>query len=134
MGLEFSVAVNGSQQGSCTLEQVARMLARGSLPPGSLCRYEGLAQWTPVEQVVPAAEAPAPLPPAASPVARTPGLEYAVERATRGLFSSWISGEGLVSTFRGTGTVLLAPVPNRFLTLIQEFGGLRALIHSIRKS
>ncbi len=67
-------------------------------------------------------------------VARTPGLEYALERASKGLFSSWISGEGLVSTFRGTGTVLLAPVPNRFLTLIHEFGGLRALIRSIRKS
>ncbi len=309
MSQQVFVAVNGSQQGPYTLEQVAQMLAQGSLPPGSLCWYEGLAQWTPVEQVVPAAGAPAPPPPAAPPVAppvaaaapaptgtgtvhmeivrsefyqmpkivlenaeviveagamhymrgaitleaeapsvggflkskltgekvvrpryrgtgelylvpsfgefeilelagdgwildrgafvaseasvelgvytnkafagffggegffqtrvsghgkvlfqapgpvqrielvndtlvvdgsfavaRTPGLEYAVERATKGLFSSWISGEGLVSTFRGTGTVLLAPVPNRFLTLIQEFGGLRALIHSIRKS
>ncbi len=36
-------------------------------------------------------------------------------------------------TFRGTGSVLIAPVPNRFLTLLQEFGGLRHLIRGISK-
>ncbi len=66
-------------------------------------------------------------------VARTAGLEYKVERATKGLFSSFTSGEGFVNTFRGTGSVLIAPVPNRFLTLLQEFGGLRHLIRGISK-
>ncbi len=66
-------------------------------------------------------------------VARTAGLEYAVERATKGIFSSIASGEGLVNTFRGTGTVLIAPVPNRFLTMMREFGGLRALLSAGRK-
>lgn len=66
-------------------------------------------------------------------VARTAGLEFAVERATKGLFSSMASGEGLVNTFRGTGSVLIAPVPNRFLTMMREFGGLRALLASVRK-
>ncbi len=61
-------------------------------------------------------------------VARTGNLEFAVEKTTKGLFSSMASGEGLVNTFRGTGTVLIAPVPNRFLTLKDEFGGLRSLI------
>ncbi len=304
MSQQVFIAVDGEQKGPYTLEQVARMAAQGSLPPGTLCWHEGLSQWTPVEEVVPAAggsQPPSPAPPVAQgtgsstaagrvhmeivrsefyqmpkivlenaevvvesgamhymrgaitmeaeapsmggflkskltgekvvrpryrgtgelclvpsfgefeimelagdtwildrgafvaseasvelgvytnkafagffggegffqtqvsgtgkvlfqapgpvqrielvndtlvvdgsfAVARTPGLEYAVERATKGLFSSWISGEGLVSTFRGTGTVLLAPIPNRFLTLIREFGGLRSLIHSIRKS
>jgi uncharacterized protein (AIM24 family) len=66
-------------------------------------------------------------------VARTTGLEYKVERATKGFFSSLTSGEGIVNTFRGTGSVLIAPVPNRFLTLLHEFGGLRSLIRSISK-
>jgi uncharacterized protein (AIM24 family) len=66
-------------------------------------------------------------------VGRTVGLDYKVERATKGLFSSLTSGEGLVNTFRGTGTVLIAPVPNRFLTLLHEFGGLRSLIRSISR-
>lgn len=66
-------------------------------------------------------------------VARTPDLQYSVEKATKGLFASWISGEGIVNTFRGTGTVLIAPVPKRFLTLLREFGGLRTMIRGISK-
>ena len=66
-------------------------------------------------------------------VARTPELQYSVEKATKGLFASWISGEGIVNTFRGTGTVLIAPVPKRFLTLLREFGGLRTMIRGISK-
>jgi len=66
-------------------------------------------------------------------VARTPDLQYQVEKAAKGIFSSWISGEGIVNTFRGSGTVLIAPVPRRFLTLLKEFGGLRSLIHNLPK-
>jgi len=301
MAQQVFIAVNGSQQGPYSMEQVAQMVAQGSLPPGTLGWYEGLAQWTPVEQLV-STESPAPPPPVepvappAAPVvagggnvhmeivraevyqmpkivldnaevvveagamhymqgaitleakapsvggfvkskltrekavrpryrgtgelylvpsfgeyeimelagetwildkgaflaseitvelgvytnkafsgffggegffqtqvsgrgkvlfhapgplkridlvndllvvdgsfavARTASLEYSVERASKGLFSSWISGEGMVNTFRGTGAVLLAPVPNRYITMIQEFGGLRSLIRSI---
>ena len=64
-------------------------------------------------------------------VARTPELQYQVEKAAKGLFSSWLSGEGIVNTFRGNGTVLIAPIPKRFLTLLREFGGLRSLIHNL---
>ena len=67
-------------------------------------------------------------------VARSPQLEYRVERATKGLLSSMLGGEGLVSTFQGTGTVLLAPLPNHSMTILREFGGLRALIRSVRSS
>ncbi|HHQ48940.1 MAG TPA: DUF4339 domain-containing protein, partial [Acidobacteria bacterium] len=295
MSHQIFIAIDGSQQGPYTVEQLSRMAAQGQLPAGTLCWYEGLPQWTPVEQVVPATAAPVPPPVApvvpggggrvameivrtefyqmprivlenaevvveagamhymrgaitleakapsvggfvkskltrekavrpryrgtgelflvpsfgeyeimeltgetwildkgaflaseptvelgvytnkafsgffggegffqtqvsgtgtvlihapgplqrielandqlvvdgSFAVGRTAGLEYTVERAAKGLFSSWISGEGLVSTFRGTGTVLLAPVPNRYVTLLNEFGGIRSLIRSI---
>lgn len=67
-------------------------------------------------------------------VARTASLEYRVEQATKGLFKSWMSGEGLVSTFRGYGAVMLAPVPNLYTTVINQFGGLHAAIRSISRS
>ncbi|GIU77321.1 MAG: hypothetical protein KatS3mg005_0559 [Bryobacteraceae bacterium] len=67
-------------------------------------------------------------------VARTGSLEFRVEKATKGLFRSMMSGEGLVNVFRGHGTVLLAPVPNRYMTLLGEFGGLHQAIRSIRTS
>lgn len=302
MTQQIFIAVNGAQQGPYAMEQLAQMAAEGSLSPGTLCWHEGLPQWTPVEQVVPAAAAPSPPPiapraavsgapapvsdgrvqmeivrtelyqmpklvlenaevvveagamhymrgaitlEAKAPsvggfvksklsrekavrpryrgsgelylipsfgeyevmelrgetwildkgaflacepgvtlgvftnkafsgffggegffqtqvsgtgkvlfhapgplerielvndllvvdgsfaVARTADLEYSVERASKGLFSSWISGEGMVSTFRGTGTVLLAPVPNRYVTLLGEFGNLGSLVRSL---
>lgn len=52
-------------------------------------------------------------------VARTSEIELKVTKATRGIFSSVISGEGLVNTFSGTGKILIAPVDNYFNTLIQ---------------
>jgi uncharacterized protein (AIM24 family) len=44
-------------------------------------------------------------------IARTGGLNYRVEKATKSIFGSMTSGEFLVNSFEGTGTVLLAPVP-----------------------
>lgn len=44
-------------------------------------------------------------------IARTNTLNYRVEKATKSLLGSVTSGEFLVNTFEGTGTVLLAPVP-----------------------
>ena len=55
-----------------------------------------------------------------------------MERSTKGLFGSMASGEGIVNRFSGSGTVMIAPVPNRFLTLQNEFGGLRHLISRIK--
>jgi len=67
-------------------------------------------------------------------VARTASLEYEVAKATKGMFSSWTSGEGIVNKFRGRGAVMLAPVPNRFLTLMEQFGGLHTAIANIPRS
>lgn len=51
-------------------------------------------------------------------VARTSGVELNVTKASKGIFSTLISGEGLVNTFSGSGKVLIAPVDNYFNTLI----------------
>jgi uncharacterized protein (AIM24 family) len=67
-------------------------------------------------------------------VARTASVQYKLERATKKFFGSWTSGEGMVNTFSGTGTVLIAPYRNRFLTLMYEFGGLHAAIRRVSKS
>ena len=37
-------------------------------------------------------------------------LNFTVEKSTRSLIGSAVSGEGLVNVYRGTGTVLMAPV------------------------
>lgn len=60
-------------------------------------------------------------------VARTSGVDLKVTKATRGIFSTIISGEGLVNTLSGTGKVLIAPVDNYFNSLIN-------MIHSINYS
>lgn len=66
-------------------------------------------------------------------VARTAGLEFKVEKATGKMLSSWASGEGLVNRFSGHGKVLIAPVPNRFLSMMWQFGGLHRAITQISR-
>lgn len=54
-------------------------------------------------------------------VARSGNLNYKIERASKSLLGSMTSGEGLVSTFEGTGKVLIAPFPywrNRMVNMI----------------
>lgn len=53
-------------------------------------------------------------------IARTSTLDYAVRRASKSLVGSFTSGEGLLNVFSGTGTVLLAPVPNLYQNLINQ--------------
>jgi len=65
-------------------------------------------------------------------VARTGSLEYRVERAAKGLLGSMFSGEGLVNTFTGYGVVMLAPMSNRYMTLVSNFGSLHAAIRAIK--
>lgn len=67
-------------------------------------------------------------------VARTGSLEFKVERATKGILGSMLSGEGMVNTFSGYGSVMLAPMSNRYMTMISHFGGLHAAIQAIRRS
>lgn len=65
-------------------------------------------------------------------VARTGGVNFSVERVTKSFLGSMTSGEGLVNTFSGQGTVLIAPIPNRFLAIMREFGFVRAAISRIK--
>lgn len=51
-------------------------------------------------------------------VARQASLNFSVQKATKGLFSSMTSGEGLVSVIEGTGRVLIAPVPNLYYNVV----------------
>ena len=66
-------------------------------------------------------------------VARTSGIELKVAKATSGIFSTIISGEGLVNTFSGTGKVLIAPVDNYFNTLIHSIRNIDYKIQSLGK-
>jgi len=66
-------------------------------------------------------------------VARTSGIELKVTKATRGIFSTVISGEGLVNTFTGTGKVLIAPVDNYFNTLIHSIRNIDFKIQNLNK-
>jgi uncharacterized protein (AIM24 family) len=51
-------------------------------------------------------------------IARTANLKFDVQKASKSIFGSLTSGEGLLSTFEGTGTVLIAPVPTAFQNLV----------------
>ncbi len=55
-------------------------------------------------------------------VARSASLSYSVQKATKSLFGSLTSGEGLLNVFEGTGTVYLSPVPNIYQHLINDIG------------
>jgi uncharacterized protein (AIM24 family) len=56
-------------------------------------------------------------------LARTAGLKFEVQKAAKSIFGSLSSGEGLLSTFEGTGTVLIAPIPNVFQNLVSAITG-----------
>ncbi|HYW20469.1 MAG TPA: AIM24 family protein [Nodularia sp. (in: cyanobacteria)] len=53
-------------------------------------------------------------------IARTATLNYRVEKATKSILGSMTSGEFLVNTFEGTGTVLLAPIPYWQVMLLRQ--------------
>lgn len=44
-------------------------------------------------------------------LARSSGLKYSIQRATKSLLGSMTSGEYMVRIYEGTGTVLMAPMP-----------------------
>jgi hypothetical protein len=69
--MNYWVAPGGQQQGPFSLADVRRMIAEGRVAMSDLAWAEGLPNWAPVAQVIPAdvpAYAPAP-PPTPSPVA-----------------------------------------------------------------
>lgn len=53
-------------------------------------------------------------------VARQAHLNFSVQKATKGILGSIASGEGLLNVIDGSGRVLLAPVPNLYMNLINE--------------
>jgi len=65
-------------------------------------------------------------------VARTAGIDLKVTKATKGVFSTIISGEGLLNTFTGTGKVLIAPVDNYINTLIYSINTIKTQIQNSR--
>ena len=61
-------------------------------------------------------------------------LDFKVEKATRGLLTSALSGEGLVHSFSGTGTVYLCPAPRKLKSLTSKIGnGFDSILEKIRK-
>lgn len=56
-------------------------------------------------------------------VARQAHLDFSVKKATKGLLSSAASGEGFVNVIKGTGKVMIAPVPTIYTNLVNEIAG-----------
>jgi uncharacterized protein (AIM24 family) len=67
-------------------------------------------------------------------VARTAGIEFTVNKASKGLFSSFTSGEGIVNTFTGTGKVLIAPAANRYITMTNYLGSIYRRVLAIKNN
>jgi uncharacterized protein (AIM24 family) len=63
---------------------------------------------------------------------RTGRIEFSVERSTKGLLGTLTSGEGLLQTFRGTGSVWLAPTQDIYKRL--QAGGIGSLGAAPRSS
>lgn len=67
-------------------------------------------------------------------VARQSSVQLTVAKANKGIFSSMISGEGIVNTFTGTGKVLIAPAANRYVTMINYLSGIYRKVMQIKNS
>ena len=63
---------------------------------------------------------------------RTGRIEFSVEKSAKSLLGTFTSGEGLLQTFRGTGSVWLAPTQDIYQKL--EAGGVEALASAPRSS
>ncbi|HVS16003.1 MAG TPA: AIM24 family protein [Thermoanaerobaculia bacterium] len=66
-------------------------------------------------------------------VARTASLGFSVQKATKGLISSLRSGEGLVNVIEGTGTVFIAPIPNRSHRLDRSILSIHRMLSTTKK-
>jgi len=63
---------------------------------------------------------------------RTGRIDFSVEKSTRSLLGTITSGEGLLQTFRGTGSVWLAPTQDIYQRL--RSGGMASLTAATRTS
>lgn len=67
-------------------------------------------------------------------VARQASIQLSVAKANKGLFSSMISGEGIVNTFTGTGKILIAPAANRYVTFINYLSSIHTRVMQIKNN
>ena len=67
-------------------------------------------------------------------VARQSSVQLTVSKANKGIFGSMISGDGIVSTFTGTGKVLIAPAANKYITLINYLSSIHRRVMQIKNS
>ena len=67
-------------------------------------------------------------------VARQGSVQLTVAKASKGIFGSMISGEGIVNTFTGTGKVMIAPAVNRYVTMINYLSGIHHRVMQIKNS
>jgi len=67
-------------------------------------------------------------------VARQASVQLTVSKANKGIFGSMISGEGLVSTFTGTGKVLIAPAANKYITMVNYLSSIHRRVMQIKNS
>jgi len=67
-------------------------------------------------------------------VARQASVQLSVAKASKGIFGSLISGEGIVNTFTGTGKVLVAPAANRYVTMINYLSSIDHKVMQIKNS
>jgi len=67
-------------------------------------------------------------------VARQASVQLTVAKASKGIFGSMISGEGIVNTFTGTGKVLIAPASNRYITLINYLSSIHHRVMQLKNS
>lgn len=66
-------------------------------------------------------------------VARTAGVQMQVSKAAKGIFSSFTSGEGIVNTFTGQGKVLISPVFNRYVSLMNYLAAINRNVLTLKK-
>jgi uncharacterized protein (AIM24 family) len=67
-------------------------------------------------------------------VARQSSVQLTVSKANKGIFGSMISGEGIVSTFTGTGKVMIAPAANKYITMINYLSSIHHRVMQIKNS
>jgi uncharacterized RDD family membrane protein YckC len=70
--MQIHIAKNGQRMGPYSETQVREMLAAGSIATTDLAWYEGMADWKPVGEVLPASTAPGVAAPSVPPVTPSP--------------------------------------------------------------
>ena len=67
-------------------------------------------------------------------VARQSSVQLSVAKASKGIFGTLLSGEGIVNTFTGTGKVYVAPAANRYVTMINYLSSIHHRVMQIKNS